>query len=378
MQVAIGQWLDKAGWHFDSPTEPVGAAQLVLYFAGSQALSDGRALQDLRSRFPAAKLVGCSTGGEIFESEVYDDSIAAAALHFNSAAVALRSVALGDCANDSLVAGKRLAGLLPTEGLRAVFVLSDGIHVNGSELVRGLKDNLPPDVILTGGLAGDGSAFKATKVGADGDPVEGAIAAVGFYGDSLDIRHGSFGGWDPFGPERVVTRSEHNILYELDGEPALDLYKRYLGDEARNLPSSALLFPLKIRSLTDSRTDLVRTVVGIDDAAKAMIFAGDIPTGVSAQLMRGDFSHLINGAGRAARQAHGNGSASLAILVSCIGRKLLLGQRVAEEVDAVSDILGSQCRTIGFYSYGEISPHDFTSSCELHNQTMTITVFSES
>lgn len=378
MQVEIGQWVDETGWYFDNPAEPVGIAQLVLYFAGPRALSDGRGLRDLRSRFPAAKLVGCSTGGEIFGSDVYDDSISAAALRFNSAEVALRSVVLADCANDSFVAGTRLTSLLPMDGLRAVFVLSDGIHVNGSELVRGLKGSLPPDIILTGGLAGDGSAFKITKVGADGDPVEGAIAAIGFYGDSLDIRHGSFGGWDPFGPERIVTRSEHNILYELDGEPALELYKRYLGDEARNLPGAALLFPLKIRSLTDSRTDLVRTVVGIDETAKAMIFAGDVPTGASAQLMRGDFSHLIDGASRAARQAHGNGSASLAILVSCIGRKLLLGQRVAEEVDAVSGVLGDQCRTIGFYSYGEISPHDFTSSCELHNQTMTITVFSES
>lgn len=378
MQIETGQWRDKAGWHFDGSAAPVGAAQLVLYFAGSRALSDGRGLRDLRSRFPAAKFVGCSTGGEIFGSEVYDDTIAAAALHFDGAEITLCSVALADYANDSLVAGRHLAKLLPAEGLRAVFVLSDGIHVNGSELVRGLKDSLPPDVILTGGLAGDGSAFKITKVGADGDPVEGAIAAVGFYGDGLNIRHGSFGGWDPFGPERIVTRSEHNILYELDGEPALDLYKRYLGDEAQNLPGSALLFPLKIRSLADSRTDLVRTVVGVDTAAKAMIFAGDVPTGASAQLMRGDFSHLIDGASRAARQARGNGSASLAILVSCIGRKLLLGQRVAEEVDAVSDVLGDRCRTIGFYSYGEISPHDFTNSCELHNQTMTITVIGES
>lgn len=374
MHVDLSLWLRETGWRF-APHTAAPPPQLVLYFSDPGALEQG-GLDELQSRYPAAVLVGCSTGGEIHAGEVVDNSISAAAISFDRASFAHATVNMAECAS-SHDAGLRLADGLPKAGLRAVFVLSDGTHVNGSDLVRALKQALPADTMLTGGLAGDRADFKATRVGIGPQPKEGNIVALGLYGDSLSLRHGSFSGWDPFGPERMVTRSDHNILYELDGEPALDLYKRYLGDQARNLPGAALLFPLKIRSLDDSRTDLVRTVVGIDEANKAMIFAGDIPTGAPAQMMRGVFTHLIDAAGEAARQAMGDGSGSLAILISCIGRKLLLGQRVAEEVDSVAAVLGPKCQTIGFYSYGEISPHQFTGSCELHNQTMTITVIGE-
>ncbi|MBI5166048.1 MAG: FIST C-terminal domain-containing protein [Magnetospirillum sp.] len=376
MHVGSGRWTAEAGWQFDATATDLDAAQLVLYFAAPGALTDGSRLRELRQRFPVAKLVGCTTGGEIFGAEVYDGTIAVAAIRFARAHVALHAEQIDACGG-SFEAGRRLGAGLPHPGLRGVFVLSDGTRVNGSELVRGLKEGLPEGVVLTGGLAGDGAAFKLTLVGADRDPVAGTILALGFYGDSLDIRHGSFGGWDTFGPERRITRSDGNILYELDGEPALDLYKRYLGEEAARLPGSALLFPLRVKAHPDQATEVVRTVVGIDEPRHAMIFAGDVPTGSTAQLMHGDFEHLIEGAGMAARQAYGDGTASLAILVSCIGRKLLLGQRIAEEVEAVTGVLGPQCVPIGFYSYGEISPHDFSGSCELHNQTMTITVIHE-
>jgi len=375
MRVDLGLWQPGESWRFQ-PEAALPAAQLVLYFASPQALAAGGWLEALRRLCPAARLLGCSTGGEIVAGEVHDGTVVAAAIRFDRARFEIATVAVGDCA-DSTEAGRRLGESLPAAGLRLAFVLSDGIRVNGSELVRGLRGALPSGTVLTGGLAGDGSDFKATCVGLDADPVEGGIVILGLYGDYLSVAHGSFGGWDSFGLERVVTRAERNILYELDGEPALDLYRRYLGAEARNLPGAALLFPLKIRCPHDVRTDLVRTVVGIDEAGKAMIFAGDIPSGATAQLMRGNFTHLIDAAGDAARQAVGTGTASLAILISCIGRKLLLGQRVWEEVDSVTHVLGPDCRTIGFYSYGEIGPHRLTQSCELHNQTMTITVISE-
>lgn len=375
MQVGSGRWTAEAGWRFDAAAAELHDAQLALYFAAPGSHVDGQWLRELRDRFPVAKLVGCTTGGEILGAEVYDGTVVAAAVHFSHSQVELRSESLDACGG-SYEAGRRLGTNLPHQGLRAAFVLSDGTRVNGSELVRGCKETLPPDTILTGGLAGDGAAFKETLVGADSPLAPGIVLAVGFYGERLQIRHGSFGGWDSFGPERIITRSEGNVLYELDNQPALDLYKRYLGDAAAGLPGSALLFPLRIHQ--DKATDLVRTVVGIDEERRSMIFAGDIPVGCSAQLMHGDFDHLIEGAAEAARQTGGDGAGSLALLISCIGRKLLLGQRVVEEVEAVTGVLGAACLPIGFYSYGEISPHQFSGSCELHNQTMTITVFHES
>jgi hypothetical protein len=215
-------------------------------------------------------------------------------------------------------------------------------------------------------------------VGLDRHLAPGQVVAVGLYGDAIRVTHGSAGGWDVFGPRRTITRSEGNVLLELDGKPALDLYKHYLGEAAESLPGSALLFPLRIWP-TDKRDEsLTRTIVGVDEGRKAMIFAGDVPEGYSAQLMRGNFDRLVEGAAEAAQQAHTPGeSDSVAVLISCIGRKLLLGQRIAEEVEAVRDVLGNKTALTGFYSYGEVSPHNATQCAELHNQTMTVTVFSE-
>lgn len=349
--------------------------QLVLYFAAPGLLNDGQRYQELRAAFPGAHLIGCTTGGEILGEEVLDGTIAVTAVQFEQGKIEVASHALTEGEN-SRVAGRAMAARLKPDGLKAVFILSDGTKVNGSDLVTGVREVVGDQVIITGGLAGDGADFKQTLVGCDAQPAEGMLAIIGFYG-AVNIKHGSFGGWDRFGPERIITKSEANVLFELDNEPALDLYKRYLGEEAQRLPASALLFPLSVRSGAADKGDVVRTVVGIDEVKKTMIFAGDVPQGYVAQLMRGNFDHLVEGAQKAAEQAGKPLADSLAILVSCIGRKLLLEQRIVEEVEAVAPVLGPAAKLTGFYSYGEISPHGFTGKCELHNQTMTITVISE-
>ena len=374
-------WTATEGWNQTSaPLDDAmrGTASLVLYFAAPGAMAPDALLAELRRRYGAtAAIVGCTTGGEIGGNDVLDDSIVTAAIGFARASVRVAARDLGDI-SDSRQVGGALARELAGDGLRAIFILSDGTKVNGDVLVAGCLEAVTPEVIVTGGLAGDGARFQSTAVGCDDAMRAGRVAAIGLYGDSLTIGHGSLGGWDEFGPPRTITRAEGNILYELDGEAALDLYKRYLGDEAQGLPGSALLFPLSIRpSASAEGGEVVRTIVGIDEAARSMTFAGDVPTGYVARLMRGNFDNLVDGAGKAAEAAR-TGSPCLAILVSCIGRKLLMGQRITEEVEIVSDMLGPDAALIGFYSYGEISPHGFTGKCELHNQTMTITTISES
>jgi hypothetical protein len=263
--------------------------------------------------------------------------------------------------------------------LRGVIVISDGLGVNGSELLRGLSAILPPSVVVTGGLAGDGARFTRTWILHEGAPVSGRVSAVGLYGERIEIGHGSKGGWDIFGPERVVTRATGNVLYELDGRPALDLYKEYLGELAAGLPANALLFPLSLRRSHTEETRLVRTILGISDADRSMTFAGDIPAGSLVQLMRANFDRLIDGAAEAARLTRGSSpfdSQSLTIAVSCVGRRLALGERAEEEVEAVLDTLPAGAHLVGFYSYGEISPYA-SGRCELHNQTMTLTQLRE-
>ncbi|RAU20935.1 hypothetical protein CU669_16035 [Paramagnetospirillum kuznetsovii] len=367
-------WTAAEGW---SKTEkPAGATSLVLYFAAPGVMTPDDIYAQLRQRYGDAAIVGCTTGGEISGDEVLDDSVVTAAIGFDKATVRIAARDLGDVSESRKIGGE-LARELAGDGLRAILILSDGTKVNGDSLVAGCLEAVAPDIIVTGGLAGDGARFQSTAVGCNDAMRSGRVAAIGLYGASLAIGHGSFGGWDEFGPPRTITRSEANVLYELDGEPALDLYKRYLGEEAQGLPGSALLFPLSIRpSEGADGAEVVRTIVGIDEAAKSMTFAGDVPTGYLARLMRGNFDNLVDGAGKAA-EAAATGAPCLAILVSCIGRKLLMGQRIAEEVEIVADVLGGKADLIGFYSYGEISPHGFTGKCELHNQTMTITTISE-
>jgi hypothetical protein len=211
----------------------------------------------------------------------------------------------------------------------------------------------------------------------DGPPLSGEVIALGFYGAGLRVGCGSLGGWDPFGPDRLVTRSEGSVVYELDGRPALDLYREYLGPHAEGLPASGLLFPLCLRN---EGGGLVRTILDIDDKARSLTFAGDVPQGGYARLMRANFDRLIDGATGAARSALvplGSAHTELAILISCVGRKLVLKQRVEEEVESVRDVVGAAATLAGFYSYGEICPGVAGACAELHNQTMTITTLSE-
>jgi hypothetical protein len=375
-------WNKRSGW----TSADADASTLVLYFGTREALACGARYGELREKFPQAHLLGCSTGGQINNDDVNDDEIVAAAISFDTTRVRLCRQEIRDPSCSS-ACGEAIGRALHAEDLAGVFVLSDGLNVNGSGLVAGISKVIGRDIPLTGGLAGDGAAFQQTLVGADCAPRTRIVAGLGFYGTAVRVGHGSAGGWDLFGPRRQVTKSTGNVLFELDGEPALDLYERYLGpEESKGLPSSALLFPIQVYDTQAPDSAVVRTVLAIDREARSMTFAGDVPQGWTAQLMRGNLDRLAAGAADAARQAHtGLAAASgapanterLSILVSCIGRRLLMGQRTIEEVEAAGAELGRDTLRLGFYSYGEISPHAKSGDCELHNQTMTVTTLAE-
>ena len=356
-------------------------ANLVLYFGTRRVLASEAPYRDLKHRFPQAHIVGCSTGGQILGDDVSDDTIAAVALRFERTQLRLAAESLGK-ADDSRSCGEAIGRKLKGGELSGIFVLSDGLNVNGSELVAGMTAVVGADVPISGGLAGDGAEFGETVVGADCLPRSRLVAAVGFYGPHVRIGHGTAGGWDVFGPRRRVTRASGNVLFKLDGEPALDLYERYLGEEdAKGLPGTGLLFPLQVFDPNRPDHVVVRTILAVDHAARSMTFAGDVPEGWVAQLMRGNFERLAAGSGDAARlaaqgvcEAEGDG---IAVLVSCIGRRLLMGQRIADEVEAAGAELDAGISRVGFYSYGEISPHAASGCCELHNQTMTVTTIRE-
>lgn len=364
-------------WHPHSDLLDPSAVQLVLCFGARSCLQDGGVFTRYRERYPRAILVSCSTAGEIFGNGVSDQTVVCAALQFSQTSLAAHEVHITDMAA-SYEAGRDLVNQFDKRTLRHLLVFSDGNRVNGSELVRGMNEACPPGLLITGGLAGDGTDFRSTLVGLNQPPRPGQVVAIGFYGSAIKITHGSRGGWETFGPERRVTRSLSNLVFEIEGRNALEVYKRYLGPEAEALPGSALLFPLAVK-LQPGDEPVVRTILSIDEASGAMIFAGDIPEGSLVRFMKANFDKLTLAAAEAAQQTslRSDGPPRLALLISCVGRKMILQSRTEEELEAVEEIYGPQCLLTGFYSYGEISPFTGDVNCRLHNQTMTITTFDE-
>jgi hypothetical protein len=352
---------------------------LVFAIFGTAHAQDAALWQALRAAAPAARWIGCSTAGEITARAVDAGSVVLAAVRFDHTRVACAAAPVRDM-GASRAAGAALAAALDANELAAVVVFGPGVDVNGSALIDGLASGLRAGVPVTGGLAADDGAFVRTWTLLDGRIDDRDAVAVGLYGKALRVGHGSFGGWQPFGPVREVTRSVDNVLYELDGEPALEIYRRYLGDHAQGLPASGLLFPFAMLGDDPRRVGLVRTILGIDEATRSLVMAGDMAQGGKVRLMHASTNALIDGARAAADAAAvmmSGAQPGLALLVSCVGRKLVMGGRVDEEVEAVAQVLGQGAALAGFYSNGEISPFVGEQDCRLHNQTMTITCLSE-
>lgn len=383
MELQTFHYKKNEGWSVASFPALDSENTLILLFASPSFIDDPKPFAELAQHYPHSKIIGCSSAGEIAGSRILDDSISVAVTKFDKTPIEIIKTKI-ESVDKSLEVGKSIAEKLNKGKLRGIFILSDGLNINGSELVKGLNSLDNKNIVITGGLAGDGSRFKETWSVFNGEIVKDSVIAVGLYGDHVQIGHGSSGGWDIFGPERRITRSKNNILYELDDRPALALYKEYLGDRANGLPATGLLYPLAIRKNSQDSRQLVRTILAVDEKNQSLTFAGDVPMGYLAQLMRANFDRLITAADEAGELAlksmvnfnENSAKPVLAIAVSCVGRRLLLGERTEEETESTLESLPDSTQQIGFYSYGELSPYT-KGSCDLHNQTMTLTTIYE-
>lgn len=351
--------------------------QLVLVFGERKCLEEVKPYEYLRSLYPNAEIVINSTAGEIYNNSVYSDTIIVTAIEFEKTSIKTIQLPIQNHLQSSEI-GFAIAENLIADDLSAIFIISDGSDVNGSKLIAALNQITNNEVSISGGLAGDEARFEKTIVGLNQNAEAGNIVGIGFYGDKLKIGNGTMGGWEGFGPEREVTESEYNVLYRIGDKAALDIYKEYLGKYADELPGAALLFPLSIR-FAEGEEPVVRTILSIDEEKRSMTFAGDMAKGAFVRFMKANLDRVIDASAEAAQRAiiDFDDAPELAILVSCVGRKLVMGQRTEEEVEAVGEVFGNETIMTGFYSYGEISSQNSNSRCELHNQTMTITTFSE-
>lgn len=352
---------------------------LVLVFGNRYLLEDEKVIADIREKFPYEHLVFGSTSGEISGCDVNDNSISVTAIEFEKNTFIVKSDSILNYDKKAKLLGKALYDQMPKDNLKHLFVLSEGSFVNGSSLIDGIEMDMKTYVSVTGGMCGDDARFEKTLASYKQNPKEGEVVLIGFYGDSLEISFASYGGWTPFGPERKITKSKGNILFEIDGKPALDLYKHYLGDKASELPQASLLYPLNV--IPEGKNEaVVRTILSINEENNSMVLAGDVPENSKVQLMMASIDAIASGAQQAAEIAvlDRKKPAELALVVSCIGRKLVMNQRIEEEIEQVQEVIGAATAITGFYSYGEMAPFGGQNkACELHNQTMTLTLMSE-
>jgi hypothetical protein len=353
---------------------------LVLVFGNRYMLEEDNIYSQVREIFKDGHIVFGSTSGDITTNTVLDETVTITAVEFEKSTFVIKKANILNSEEklNSKQVGVDLISQFPEEGLKYILVISEGSFINGSQLAIGMNSVTKDNTLITGGLCGDAARFKITLSSYNENPKSGEIIAIGLYGETLEVSFATNGGWTPFGPERMVTKSIDNVLYEIDGKPALDLYKTYLGEKSKELPGSALLYPLKVKSSDESKS-IVRTILNINEEDNSMILAGDISEGSHVQLMMTNVDSIVNAAEVGAQQAIDlrEKEPELAILVSCIGRKLVLDQRVEEEVEEVVEVIGKKARVCGFYSYGEIAPFDGEMNCQLHNQTMAITLISE-
>jgi hypothetical protein len=364
-----------SGWRTCVNTLAGELPQLVLVFGPRPMIEDLALLTRVREAYPRSRLVVASGAGEFSGPDVSDDQLIVTAIAFEHSTVRAVVRTVGDRGASHRV-GREIAHELFAPDLVHVFVLCDGLRVNGSRLAEGLSEVLPAHVSVTGGLAGDGTAFQQTLVGLDANVGPDRVVAVGFCGSHLRVGHGCSGGWVPYGEARVVTRCEDNMLLELDGQPALQLYREHLGAAAATLPGSALRFPLHVTPV-DGGATVVRTSHSIDVETGVMEFAGDIPLGARVRFLRATPEDLIGGAVRAAQQARKSGVPELVLCVNCVARRLVLEEHAAAEMTRLHDIFSRDTPLAGFYSYGEIAPAEGATGCQFHNQTMTITALRE-
>jgi hypothetical protein len=354
---------------------------LIIIFAAPSFINEPGPIKELADHYAGAKIIGCSTAGEIAGAHVNDASLSVTIIQFEKSKVDVAYTQINKYL-DSHDAGKKIVSALAKPDLKHLLVLSEGLNINGSSLIEGINSIKDKSVSITGGLAGDGSDFKNTWVIYQGRILTNVIVAAGFYGEHFNVEYGSGSGWKPFGTERTITRSSQNVLFELDGEPALKLYKHYLGEQAKGLPATGLHYPMAIRASDLEKLQLVRTILGVNEPDQSLIFAGNMPVGFKAQLMRASSDELIDAAKNAVMVVTSQIKNSLlgdaaCIAISCVGRRLVLGERASESLMDTINILPNNIKLAGFYAYAELSFNSEKKLCELHNQTMTLSIFYE-
>jgi hypothetical protein len=357
----------------------------MLWVFGAISYDQQKLLDGIAAAAPGVPVVGCTTDGEISSQGLSINSVVVMALASDT--IQLQSTCVERLSNDSYAAGFKIGQSFQGSEIPYIQVFSDGLCGNADKIIQGIKANMGENIKIAGGTAGDGGDFKRTFQYFGNRVLTDSIVAVAFQG-RFGLGTGTACGWFPVGIAKKVTRSVGNVVYELDGQPALQAYERFLGKHAERLPAVGVEYPLGLlNSDSDTEEDgyfLCRATMGVDREAGAIIFAGDVPEGSLVKMTIGNDGDIILAARKAARSAMEklrikgpDLEPRVIFLYSCMARKIVLGTRTDEEIMAVKEAIGGDVPVIGFYTYGEYAPIGECEHSCFHNETATLTVIGD-
>ena len=356
-------------------------ADLMLVFA-SIRFDQESLLHGIASVGPSAWMAGCSTAGEILSDGPSRRSVAVMAIRSDT----LQAVTgLGSHIRiNPRQAGQEVAGHLLQAKIsnpHGMLLFPDGLTGNAAELIRGIQDRMGLSFPIAGGSAADDFGFSRTYQYFQGKLYSDAVAGVLLAGP-IAVGIGARHGWRPLGKPRRVTRGLANIVQELDGHTAVNLYETYFGRAADSLKAGSLVdvsivYPLGM-PIPGEEEYLLRNVLKVDPATGSLIYAGEIPEGSEVRLMMGSKERALDAARKAAEQAVlsiAPRAPTFALVFSSCSRARLFGRRAGEEIAAIRQVLGRTVPIIGFYDYGEQAPLSaagFRGLSYLHNETLVV------
>ncbi len=328
-------------------------------------------LEVLRAKFPLAKLIGSTSDGVIESSEVYVGTKSVVSFsYFEKTTLSLAYIDYKNEDKSSFYSGKEIAQKLCSKRTKLLIAFADGLHTNGEDFVHGIE-SVAPNVIVTGGLAGDNGELRATYIFTkEGVITQGAVA-VALESDVLCVNNGYTFDWKPIGKKMKVTKAVKNRVYELDDIPLVEIYAKYMGRElACALPKVGIEFPLIIEEngLLVGRAP----ILAHDDGS--LTFGGNIAEGEMVRFGVGNIDEILR---RGTYNIHKIISSAQCetesiFIYSCMARRRFMQEQIADELK----FLNTLAPTVGFFTYGEFF-HAPTGNRFL-NETMTMVLLSES
>jgi len=311
---------------------------------------------------PLSNIIGTTTSGEILNGKVYKNTIMVSFSLFECTTIKSNLYIL-----DNTFDIQHVVDDLIQDDTKAIIVFSDGLKSNAESFLKKLYTR-NPDIVISGGRAGDNAEFQKTFVFNEKTFSENACIIATLSSDELIVHNNYILNWTPIGRDMIVTKVDNNILYELDGIPILDVYEKYLGSDVINdLPHSSMEFPLIVKR---DNFHIARDPIGKTED-DALIFAGNFEEGDSVCFSFGNIDDVSEYNQKYFDIFSKNPSESI-FVYSCTARKSLMGDRLVDELN----ILESISPTIGFFTYGEYFHRE--NIVEILNVTTTFLMLSES